>query len=279
MDSLLRMCSLSLMLFGVYMQFSSCCSDWKTIREKLLGFCAKIFFYWPFPIKFAYIHDVSKYSSFGLNARKEGMGTLNASVKDYTWRPYSLTALTENEKNIEVPIGRMSSNIADYLHEKQYMAHYRQRCHGWSELSAATISKNVLDTVLQALSHFQRHFGKASPLKIPFFRLTSERIIVDVTASTKVKRHSRTFQNYLGCPGEFRRSLVEKWSEPLRLKIDLEWEHHIELKYNRCLNAALGWELIEREWDNIFSIQTTLIEERNPSRNLTWLLWCKEHKL
>lgn len=122
--------------------------------------------------------------------------------------------------------------------------------------------------VLQALSHFQRHFGKASPLKIPFFRLTSERIIVDVTDSTKVKRHSRTFQNCLGCPGEFCRSLFEKWSEPLRHKIDLEWEHHIESKYNRCPNAALGWELIGREWDNIFPIQKTVIEERNPSEIL-----------
>lgn len=59
-----------------------------------------------------------------------------------------------------------------------------------------------------------------------------------------------------------------KWGEPLRHKIDLEWEHHIESKYNRLLNAALGWELIEREWDNVFPIQKALIEERNPSRNL-----------
>lgn len=46
------------------------------------------------------------------------MGTLKASVKDNTWRPYSLTALsasslTENEKNIEFPIGLISSNSTD----------------------------------------------------------------------------------------------------------------------------------------------------------------------
>lgn len=71
----------------------------------------------------------------------------------------------------------------------------------------------------------------------------------------------------------------KKWSEPQKHKIDLEWEHHIELKYNRCLNAALGWELIERELDNISPIQKALIEERIPSRNLTWLLCYKEYKL
>ena len=145
------------------------------------------------------------------------------------------------------------------------MRNTRQAGLPWLKWSGSSSTKQKgAGYILQAVSHFQRHSGKGSP----FFHPTSVRIIVSATDSTKVKRHLGTFQNYVGCPREFRHSLFKKWGEPLWHKIDFEWEHHIELKYNRCLNFALGRELIESEWDNNFLIQKCLTE-RNTKRNFT----------
>lgn len=134
----------------------------------------------------------------------------------------------------------------------------------WSDLAPVTQSKNDMQTVNSS----QRHLGKPSP----FFRLNQQQDHCRRYRMHKGEKHSGMFWNCLGWPREFYHSLFEKWSEPLRHKIDFEWENGVELKI-KYLKAALGWELIERE--NIFIIKQTQIGEIN----LTWLLWWREHKL